>query len=283
MQERAASTRTSGSFFSGALFACYLPPLPVLLEEISTLNAGVQAVGELLAATPTLSRAPHRSQFANCVAAYLQHAYDGNISACARKLCVSRRTLRDWKREEQVPELRSLLGFCYLGGVPPLHLFMGGAADVYHYETCPSTSPGLMQKAMQHRRVFDAEQVRRALEAELAPEVEPLNSMSAVAKRLNYDHSFLYKHVPELCRAISDRYRAYRKRKREERKQKILDEVRQATFRVYGQNLYPSQERVRLLLTKPGSIKEPGALAAWHEALQDLGLESKRPQGHLLS
>ncbi len=40
MQERAASTRTSGSFFSGALFACYLPPLPLLLEEISTLNAG---------------------------------------------------------------------------------------------------------------------------------------------------------------------------------------------------------------------------------------------------
>jgi len=34
------------------------------------------------------------------------------------------------------------------------------------------------------------------------------------------------------------------------------------------------QERVRLLLTKPGSIKEPGALAAWHEALQDLGLEN---------
>ena len=52
--------------------------------------------------------------------------------------------------------------------------------------------------------------------------------------------------------------------------------------RVYDQNLYPSQERVRLLLTKPGSIKEPGALAAWHEALQDLGLENKVPSSHLL-
>lgn len=34
------------------------------------------------------------------------------------------------------------------------------------------------------------------------------------------------------------------------------------------------QERVRLLLEKPGSIKEPGALAVWHETLVALGLES---------
>jgi hypothetical protein len=243
-------------------------------SEMEWHRWSVQAVGELLAATPTISRAPNRSQFANCVAAYLQDAYDGNVSACARKLCVSRRTIRDWKRDEQVPELRSLLGFCYLVGVSPLHLFTGGAADVHHNEACPSTSPGLMLKAMQHHRVFDAEQVRRALEAELALEVEPPNSMSAVAKRLNYDHSFLYKHFPELCRAISDRYRAYRKRKREERKRQILDEVRQTTYRVHEQELYPSQERVRLLLAKPGSIKEPGALAAWHGALQELGWEA---------
>jgi len=54
----------------------------------------------------------------------------------------------------------------------------------------------------------------------------------------------------------------------------ILDEVQQTTFSVHDQELYPSQERVRLLLAKPGSIKEPGALAAWHEALQELGLEA---------
>ena len=56
-------------------------------------------------------------------------------------------------------------------------------------------------------RVFDAEQVRRALEAELALEVE----------------------------------------------------------------------RVRLLLAKPGSIKDPGALAVWRETLAELGFQSSAP------
>jgi hypothetical protein len=134
-----------------------------------------------------------------------------------------------------------------------------------------------MQKAMQHHRVFDAEQVRHELEAELTLAIEPPKPMSAVARGLNYDHSFLYKHFPELCRAISDRYRTYRKRKREERKRQILDEVRQTTYRVYRQGLYPSQERVRLLLAKPGSIKDPGALAAWRETLAELGLQSSVP------
>ncbi len=101
--------------------------------------------------------------------------------------------------------------------------------------------------------------------------------MSAVARRLRYDHSYLRRHFPDLCRAISDRYRAYRKKKREERRQRILDEVRRTTYRVYKQGSYPSQERIRLLLAKPGSIKEPGALAVWHEALAELGLESKEP------
>ncbi len=237
----------------------------------------IEAVGDLLAATPTLPRTPQRSQFADCVASYLQHVFDGNVSAFARKLCISRRTIRDWKREEQVPELRSLLGFCYLLGISPLHLFIGVAADGNHYETRLSMSPGLMQKAMQHHRVFDAEQVQHELKTELTLKIEPPKPMSAVAMRINYDHSFLYKHFPELCRAISDRYRTYRKNKREERKQQILDKVRQTTYRVYKQGLYPSQERVRLLLAKPGSIKEPGARAVWHETLAELGLEGSVP------
>jgi len=123
-------------------------------------------------------------------------------------------------------------------------------------------------------RVLHVEEIRKELEAELLMQGGPPSPMSAVARRLKYDHSFLRRHFPELCRAISDRYRAFRKKKREERKQMILDEVQQTTFSVHDQELYPSQERVRLLLAKPGSIKEPGALAAWHEALQELGLEA---------
>jgi 2'-5' RNA ligase len=80
-----------------------------------------------------------------------------------------------------------------------------------------------------------------------------------------------------VCEAVSSRYREYRRKMREERRRKILEEVREVTINMHASGVYPSQERVRLLLAKPGSIKEFGALAVWHETLRELGLENKGP------
>lgn len=215
--------------------------------------------------------------FAEAVTEQLMNTFGGNVSALARMLQVPRRSIRDWVKSVQVPQLDSLLRFCYLAQVSPLWLFGKGAAGVDSARTGVIASSELKQKTKKHYRTFHAEQVRSALEAGLLTEYDSPQPMSVVAKRLNYDQSFLCKHFPDLCRAISARFRAFRKKVREERKQKILNEVRQTTYRVYKQGLYPSQERVRLLLAKPGSIKEPGALAVWHEALAELGLESKEP------
>ncbi len=235
----------------------------------------VEAVGELLAAAPSLSKSPQSEIFAEAVTKQLMNTFGGNVSALAGRLQVSRRSIRDWVKGVQVPQLDSLLRFCYLARVSPLYLFDKGATGADSARIGITASSELKQKTKKHYRAFHAEQVRSALEAELLTENDSPQPMSVVARRLNYDQSFLCKHFPDLCRAISARFRAFRKNVREERKQRILDEVRQTTYRVYKQGLYPSQERVRLLLAKPGSIKEPGALAVWHEALAELGLESR--------
>ena len=72
--------------------------------------------------------------------------------------------------------------------------------------------------------------------------------MSKVAKKLRYDHSFLYKYFPDLCKAISAKFEKYRANQCEERKRHIIDEVRQATLEVHAQGVYPSQVRVRVYL-----------------------------------
>ncbi len=97
--------------------------------------------------------------------------------------------------------------------------------------------------------------------------------MSQVAKKLGYDHSFLYKHLPDLCRAISDRSEKYSTEQCEEKKRLLIREVRQATLEIHSQGIYPSQSRVRNLLAKPGTIRIPEALATWHVTLKELGWE----------
>jgi hypothetical protein len=242
-------------------------------EELEWQKWVVEAVSELLAAAPFMSKQPRYEIFAEAVTEQLNNNFGGNVSALARRLHVSRRTIKDWVKGIQVPQIDSLLRFCYLAHVSLLCLLAKGATGVDPAGTGTTASQELKKKPKKHYRIFHGEQVRLALESELLTENYPPRPMSVVAKRLNFDHSFLCKHFPDLCRAISARYQAYRKKQRDERKQRILDEVRQVTYRVHKQGLYPSQERVRLLLAKPGSIKEPGALAVWHETLAELGLE----------
>ena len=235
-------------------------------------------IGELLATSPALQSPPEKDRFAQAIEEYLEHSADGKISVLAGRLHLSRRTIRDWKRGLQLPQLESLLQCCYLLGASPLDLFnVRTPMSTGVSENISAAQVEVRGKVKKRYRVLNVEEIRKELEDELLMPEGPPSPMSSVARRLHYDHSFLRRHFPDLCRAISDRYRIYRRKKREERKQRILDEVRQATFSVHAQELYPSQERVRLQQEKPGSIKEPGALATWHETLQELGLESKRP------
>lgn len=235
----------------------------------------VLTVGELLAASPALPSPPAREGFARAIEEYLEYSADGKVSVLARKLHLSRRTIRDWKQGLQIPQLESLLQCCYLLDASPLDLIASNTSmSRDDSQKAPTEQIEVKGKVKRRYRVLHVEEIRKKLEAELLMQGDRPSSMSAVARRLNYDHSFLRRHFPELCRAISDRFKAYRKQQREERKQRILDEVRQTTYRVNKQGLYPSQERVRLLLRKPVSIRESGALAVWHETLAELGLES---------
>ena len=111
------------------------------------------------------------------------------------------------------------------------------------------------------------------MEPELQSDEYPPPPLSHVAKKLGYDHSFLYKHLPELCRAISVRFEEYRTEQCEAKKRLLIREVRQATLKIHSQGIYPSQLRVRNLLAKPSSIRIPEALAAWHTTLKELGWE----------
>jgi hypothetical protein len=95
--------------------------------------------------------------------------------------------------------------------------------------------------------------------------------VSRVAKKLGYDHSFLHKHLPQLCRAISSKFEKYQAEKHEEKKRLLLLEVRKVTLEIHAQGVYPGQIRVRNLLGRPGSICVPEALAMWHATLKELG------------
>ena len=230
-------------------------------------------VAELIASTVQLPLALQSDRFAEAVGTYLEEVTDNNVSAAARQLQVSRRTIRDWKNAIQKPQLSSLLRFCSICGISPLHLFTENCSVAEPYSINQIADAISGQKAKKHYRVFSIERLKRMLDVEIQSDVYPPPPMSRVAKKLGYDHSFLYRHLPGLCRAISDKFEKYRAEQREEKKRLLLLEVRQVTLEIHAQGVYPSQVRVRNLLARPGSIRVPEALAMWHTTLKELGWE----------
>jgi AcrR family transcriptional regulator len=79
--------------------------------------------------------------------------------------------------------------------------------------------------------------------------------MKQVAERLDYNRRTIYRHFPDLCRAISAKSRRYRKAAQEKKIEHSCEEVRQIALKLHNENVYSSEGRVSELMTKPGDLR----------------------------
>jgi len=235
-----------------------------------------QSVGAMLAAAPNLPHPPRRESIAEAVSACIHEFAVGQRGALARQLRLTPTpTLRSWHLGLQVPQLAALLELCSRFGLSPLRVLTEGAGAVAAPRAAP-VIPNALQTRRTRRRQFDAEKARQELEAVLASQEQPPPSMTEVKRRLGHNHSHLYRRFPELCQAISARWRAYRRTVSEAYKQRVCDQIRQTTLQLHAQGIEPLWKNVGAFLGKPGSIRSPRYHAAWLETLRQLGLESAR-------
>ncbi len=224
----------------------------------------VHAVGELIAAAPSLATLPRREQITRTLAASVEQVAGGNRSAWARRLGATTRSHDNWHTGTMRPSLERLLQVCCSLGTTPLRFFLGdpgtGVPSIDGLRIVPEgpPSPWHLRPPLHHQAM------ERALKAILATNEQPPPSLREVAQRLGDTTLYLRHHLPDLCRAISERHLSYQRARRR-------DEVRRATYRVHAEGHYPSARRVALLLSDPVSIRSKPARAAWHEALRELG------------
>jgi Fe-S-cluster containining protein len=146
------------------------------------------------------------------------------------------------------------------------------AKDLGYSNTCTIYEHGPeICRAIAAKRHADTEHLQKMLEAIMVNDENPPPSMREVARRLGYSVQVLCRHFPAMCRAISERYSAYRTHRRDETVRRICDEVRSAVLRLHAQGEYPSLRKVRSLLGKPHDMLRKEAHQAWKEALQGLG------------
>lgn len=245
-------------------------------RELRAQRWAGEALGELLAKAPGLSPSPTRARLAHVVDTYVEAVAGGNVHRFACELGLPMGTVAQWRWGKTLPSLALLLQACYRLGTTPWRLLTDDLDSVPRFvsERPRHTAPTLLdapRRAQPRRQAFDSSAMRRALEAVLARDDQPPPPMRQVAKRLGHHHAELIQHLPELCHAISARYLAHRHQHSVEKQRRLCAEVRQAAVHLHQQGSYPSACRIARLLSQPGFIRDPVAIAARKEVLHELG------------
>ena len=206
---------------------------------------------------------------------YKETYFQDDVTSFARHVGISRRSMEDILAECQTPQLGTLLKMCEWLGTTPSDLIRPVKPKD------PNVSPILLKmagntkkrKPKKRQRKFDEETLLYVLKGILSADDEPPPSMRQVGRQLGYDPSHLHRHFPQVCSAISARYKASIRKHKQERVRSIRHEVRNVTTAISKAGEYPSYRRVRAALSKARLMFEPEAIAVWHAALQDDGWE----------
>ena len=245
---------------------------PIASEEELRWHQWVEiAVGELVAVAPHLCSPLCRNNVAVSVATVM----NGNQLALARRLQITQTSVWKWLEGVSVPQLGTLLRICFRLEVSPLSFLTGAIEPTSHRVEHSIAQPMKRPQTRQYKR-FDTEHMQSVLAAALRSTDEPPLSMADITRALGYDQANFRRYFPELCRAISRRYRDYLMEKRRERLQKLCEEVRQATLSLHAQGCYPGNRQVAKLLSKPTSFMEPEVQQTWRQTVRELGVKPMR-------
>src|SRR6266566_840033 len=169
------------------------------------------------------------------------------FSILSRITGVNRQLLHRWVRrnETEIPLLESILKFCYACDVTPLQMMRDQVSRLKQTIELGTTVHVPPPKS-QYRRV-NLEHCQAFLQAVLEEREMP-QTLRQIEKHLGYTTRQLSYHFPEECALIASRSREYRRHRKEERLDKVREQVRQAIFSLHGQGIYPSQRQLRPLL-----------------------------------
>lgn len=160
-------------------------------------------LGQLIEAAYKLDGCPSPRRFSNFLATYPDHVCNGNATAFARFLGISRLLYHRWRFMKKVPHINCLLKVCYRSSIPLVTLL-----------TSDSDDPATIKRLSILAGPIDSHQQKARTALLTALNEDPVPSVQQVLRRLgSKDVRSLYTYHSELCKALTAKYR-YTRRKR---------------------------------------------------------------------
>ncbi len=253
-------------------------PLADLTEaELFWQNWLAQALGYLLAATPTLPYTPRLEWFAFSLAHICAQIAQGQVDLLTQHLqaChlhLSADQIKDWLAEKTRPSFTAFFELAYCLQIEPFHLL--------NYHSLPHDPRPLrplnFKRSYSKADLFIANphQLAQTLETVLANDHNAPPSLTQLSQQLGFSNAHHLKtYFPEQTKLIKQRYQTYTQTMQTQRLASLRQDVRQAVFDLHAQGLDPTISRLNHYLGKPKINMNPHVRAAWKQARQELGLD----------
>lgn len=193
-------------------------------DELKWQHWVVNNVGDLLLRAPRLSSPLPKERVKEAISAYVNQVSIGSLFTLAH-LCGGTYVqwfdkLRGWHSGEKIPQLDSLLHFCYSLETSLVDFLTKEEVVIVNFDRLVTLLQDKKQtKPKISRKQHDWDRMRAILQTSLNESPPP--SLIEVCKRFDCPKSTLYNNLPDLCNAISSQYADYKKAK-------LLEEMRGA-------------------------------------------------------
>lgn len=191
---------------------------------------------------------------------------EGNMQGFARNLNLAKTTLWDWCNGKVLPPLSRVLEICYLFNISPVSFYI---EDISVNKEQIAFNAGAYSKDTKKREIkFDYDTALSILQ-KYAHHSDSNISMNVLAKQLGYSKRTLYKHFPNLCKAISAKNTSVIKEKTTQVYVGNCLVIDQHVESLIQQGVYPSRRRVEEMANKPGLLKDKKLRDYFKELIED--------------
>jgi len=214
-----------------------------------------KTIRELISFTPLASSLVQKAHIPKAFNQIINTTHEGNIAAFARIFGLPKNTVWMWSKGKSTPELKMLLTICYSLDISLLDFITLKKKAFESPQINPHRLPTAPRIQRTSPRAFDYETIENYLQTILDnPEIPP-PTMKEVAERSGLDRRTIFSYFPALCKAISAKYRFYRKLETAKRIENCCKEIEQAVHQIYRSGEYPSEARVSELISQPGYFR----------------------------
>ncbi|MBW4534277.1 MAG: TniQ family protein [Pleurocapsa minor HA4230-MV1] len=230
-----------------------------------------QNLAEVLLLIPSRSSSIQSTNISKAFNLMIDAICEGNIAAFAEIFGLPKNTVWIWCKGKSLPKLRAILTVCYCLDISLLD-FITLKQQAFQLPRINSQRlPSSLRLRRASPRTFDHMATEKYLQNVLDSPKRPL-TMKEVAQRLNTGQRTIHSYFPNLCKAISAKYRRYQKQQTSERIQKCCQEVEQTVRNLHQAGKYPSEARVSQLISQPGYFRYKEVRKSLNRVVLELGI-----------